>query len=80
MAKFAPNSDSIAIFAFSDLARVQVWDLKNKQKIYEVTNHTDVITDICFTPLEGLVSLSSDDGSWSIHDFKNGQLLLQSRE
>lgn len=33
IAKFAPNSDSVAIFAFEG-ANAQVWDLKNKQKVY----------------------------------------------
>jgi len=86
LAKFAPNSDIIAIFAFSKASSMegnavaQVWNLESKQKLYEVTCHSDEISDVCFTPLQGLVAVSSHDGSWSMHDFANTKQLLQLRE
>lgn len=79
LAKFAPNSDSIAIFAFAG-ASAQVWDLKSKQKVYEVLSHSSEITDASFMPLQGLVAVSSADASWSLHDFKNGKTLLHLQE
>jgi len=73
MAKFAPKSDAIAIFAFeksgSDGAVAQVWNLKNKKKVYEISVHTEEITDVCFTPLERFIAVCSADGSWSLHDY-----------
>jgi len=80
LARFAPNSDSIAIFAFAASAKAQVWDLNRKQNLYEVTTHSEQITDISFPPLEGVVAVSSADGSWSLHDYKKGQVLLHLRE
>lgn len=86
LAKFAPNSDSVAIFVFSKTENAegsqaaQVWDLQAKQKLYEISCHSDEITDICFTPLPGLVALSSADGSWSMHDYLGMKKLLHHRE
>lgn len=86
LAKFAPDSDSVAIFAFSKSENAegnsvaQVWNLQTKQKLYEVACHTDEITDVCFTPLPGIVAVSSIDGSWSLHDFVNMKKLLHHRE
>jgi len=78
-AKFAPNSDSIAIFAFEG-ASAQVWDLTNKQMIYEVRSHSDSVTDVSFPPMEGLVAVSSADGSWSLHDYTRGVVMLHLRD
>lgn len=85
-AKFAPNSDSIAIFVFlsgdspESGSVAQIWDLSAKKKVYEVTCHSEEITDVSFTPLAGLVCVSSADGSWSVHDFSAGKRLLIKRE
>ena len=79
LAKFAPNSDSVAIFAFEG-SSAQVWDLKGKSKIYEVQTHTEPVTDVSFPPLEGLVAVSSADGSWSLHDYMQGQTLIHLRD
>ena len=79
IAKFAPNSDSVAIFAFEG-ANAQVWDLKNKQKVYQLPGHSDKITDMSFPPLEGLVAVSCADSSWSLHDYRRGTVMLHLRE
>lgn len=45
--------------------------------IYEIRGHSDDITDVSFTPLEGMVAVSSLDGTWSFHDYnKKTQLLF----
>ena len=45
--------------------------------IYEISGHSDDITDVSFTPLEGMVAVSSLDGTWSLHDYnKKTQLLF----
>ena len=75
LAKFAPNSDEIAIFAFAG-ANAQVWNLKNKKKVYEISSHSSEITDVSFMPLKGIVAVSSADASWSLHDYQNGKTLL----
>lgn len=84
MARFAPKSDTIAIFAFektdSEGAVAQVWNLKNKKKVYDISVHTDKITDVCFTPLERFVAICSADGSWSLHDYMMGKQHLLLRE
>jgi WD40 repeat protein len=86
LAKFAPNSDIIAIFAFSKAssrdgnAVAQVWNLQSKQMLYEIACHSGEIKDVCFTPLQGLVAVSSTDGFWSMHDFVNLKQLLKLKE
>ena len=79
LAKFAPNSDSVAIFAFA-AGHAQVWDLRSRRKIYDVDTHSQVITDVSFTPLEGMVAVCSQDSSWSLHDFHRGRVLLHLQE
>jgi pre-mRNA-processing factor 19 len=69
----------MALFAFAGTSS-QVWDLKSKQKVYEVLNHRSEITDACFMPLQGLVAVCSADASWSLHDYKNGKTLLNLQE
>lgn len=73
IAKFAPKSDAIAIFVFEKTSNeksvAQVWNLKNKKMVYEIKVHKDAITDVCFTPLERFVAVSSADNSWSLHDY-----------
>lgn len=84
LAKFAPNSDSIAIFVFASkdnqASVAQVWDLKGKQKVYEVQGHTSAITDVSFAPKAGLIAVGSADSSWSLHDFEQGKTLLHLRD
>ena len=84
LAKFAPKSDTIAIFAFektdTEGAVAQVWNLKNKKRVYEIKVHTEAITDVCFTPLERLVAVCSKDKSWSLHDYMVGKQHLYLRE
>ena len=84
IAKFAPKSDQIAIFAFektgSENAVAPVWNLQSKKKIYEIRAHSEEITDVCFTPLEGFVAVCSMDKSWSLHDFMIGKQHLHLRE
>lgn len=80
LAKFAPNSDSVAILSFFG-SQAQVWNLKNKQKLYDISIHgQSQISDVCFTPLAGLVAVCSDDCSWSLHDYEQGKVLLHLRE
>jgi len=52
----------------------QVWDLKNKQKVYEVRSAQ--VTDVSFPPMKGLVALSCADGSWAMHDYERGEIIL----
>ena len=40
-AMFAPNKDSIAIIVFEGQNVAEVWDLQNKQIIYQITCHTE---------------------------------------
>ena len=75
IAKFAPNSDKVAIFAFEG-ANAQVWDLRSKQKIYQVPGHSAKISDVSFPPLEGVIAVSSTDGQWSLHDYRRGTVLM----
>ena len=42
--------------------------------------HTEAITDVCFTPLEGLVAVCSADRSWSLHDYMTGHLHVHLHE
>jgi WD40 repeat protein len=84
IAKFAPKSDTIAIFVFEKTSNeksvAQVWNLKNKKMVYEIKVHTDAITDVCFTPLERFVAVSSADNSWSLHDYMTAKQHLHLRE
>ena len=94
LAKFAPNSDSIVILVFAaaaqssedNVVKAQVWDIKSKQKVYEIKagsqeeEGSTKITDISFTPLSGHVAVSFSDQSWSLHDYTNGVKVLELRE
>ena len=89
MAKFAPKSDQIAILAFqkstesqlqSNQVTGQIWNLQTKEKLYDIVCHSEALTDVCFTPLEGLVAVSSADGSWSMHDYVQKKQILLLRE
>lgn len=77
IAKFAPKSDSIAIFVFEKSGKeksvAQVWNLKSKRMQYEINVHSEAITDVCFMPLERFVAVSSADKSWSLHDYQAGK-------
>mmetsp|Transcript_31604 Transcript_31604/g.41865 ORF Transcript_31604/g.41865 Transcript_31604/m.41865 type:complete len:209 (-) Transcript_31604:128-754(-) len=48
--------------------------------VYVVGEHSEQITDVSFPPLEGVVAVSSADGSWSMHDYRRGTTLLHLRE